>query len=64
MIEPDKGRRIAMGAWAEVERECVFEGQKAYVRSLARIENPYRPGTIRYIAWAEGWDAAYKADRS
>jgi phage terminase large subunit-like protein len=44
-------------------RERIFQGQEAYVAGLARIENPYRPGTRRYLAWAEGWDAAYTADR-
>ena len=47
----------------ELLKQATWEGQKGYVASLARIENPYRPGTARYIAWAEGWDAAYNADR-
>jgi hypothetical protein len=59
----DQTVKLALEVLRKDAKDCIFQGQEAYVASLARIENPYRPGTARYIAWAEGWDAAYEADR-
>lgn len=62
-VGPFKTWRQAERDYEKTEARCTEQGQEGYVASLARIENPYRPGTARYIAWAKGWDAAYKADR-
>ena len=55
--------KCALEVLRQDKRDRVFQGQKAYVDGLARIENPYHPGTYNYLTWAEGWDAAWHADR-